>query len=76
MERMSAKIVGGKIGKSAAWVYDQWKNMGLVMKDKFGDWALTEAGRNIGGRMSKNSYRPVPTFDFPVVKKMMDDFNK
>lgn len=74
MGRMSASIVGKNVGMSAAWVYDMWKDMGLVIKDKFGNWALTETGRSIGGRMSKNSYRPVPTFNFEVIETMMIDF--
>ena len=48
MGRMSARFVGKAVGMSTEWVYDMWKDMGLVIKDKFGDWALTEAGRNIG----------------------------
>ena len=74
MNRMSARFVGNEVGKSAAWVYSMWENMRLVFKDKFGDWELTDAGRSIGGRMSKNNYRSVPTFDFNVIEKMMIDF--
>ena len=48
--------------------------MGLVDKDKFGDWILTAAGRAIGGRMSKGGRLEVPTFDFEVIEKMMIDF--
>ena len=51
-----------------AWVYEMWENMGLVIKDKFGDWALTEAGRKIGGRMSNSNYLPVPTFELEEIK--------
>ena len=76
MDRMSARFVGKAIGTSAEWVYGMWKDMGLVIKDKFGDWALTEAGRSIGGRMSKSNYSPVPTFDFEVIEKLMIDFYK
>lgn len=72
--RKSARFVGKEIGKSAAWVYEMWKSMGLVIRDKWGVWILTEAGKNIGGRMSKSNHRPVPTFDFDVVEKMMIDF--
>ena len=46
MGRMSARFVAEKVGMSAEWVYEMWKDMGLVIKDKFGDWALTEVGRN------------------------------
>lgn len=74
MERMSARFVGNKVGMSTEWVYGMWKDMGLVIKDKFGDWALTEAGRSVGGRMSKSNRCPVPTFDFETIEKMMMDF--
>lgn len=76
MSRMSARFVAGKVGMSTQWVYDLWKEMGLVVKDKFGDWALTAAGRIAGGEMSKSNYRSVPTFDFEVIEKMMIDFYK
>lgn len=70
---MAARFVGIKLGMSTEMVYEMWKDMGLVIKDKFGDWVLTEAGRNIGGRISK-SYYPVPTFEFEIIEKMMIDF--
>ena len=74
MGRMSARFFGIEVGMGTEWVYDMWKDMGLVIKDKFGDWALTEAGRSIGGRLSKSNHSPVPTFDFEVLEKMMIDF--
>lgn len=74
MSRMSARFVAQKVGMSTQWVYDMWKEMGLVDKDKFGDWILTAAGRAIGGRMSKGGRLEVPTFDFEVIEKMMIDF--
>lgn len=74
MSRMSARYIAIKLGQSAAWVYEMWKDMGLVAKDKFGDWTLTEAGRSIGGKMSKSNHLPVPTFDFETIEKMMVDF--
>ncbi|MBO5425911.1 MAG: hypothetical protein J6A25_10400 [Lachnospiraceae bacterium] len=74
MNRMSARFVGNKVGKSASWVYSIWENTGLVLKDKFGDWALTDEGRSIGRRMSKNNYRSVAIFDFGVIEKIMIDF--
>jgi hypothetical protein len=67
---MSARFVGNIVGMSTEWVYGMWKDMGLVVKDKFGDWTLTEMGRNIGGRMSNG----VPTFDFDIIEQMMVDF--
>lgn len=74
MSRMSARFVGRAVGMSTKWVYGMWKDMGLVVKDKFGDWALTAAGHNIGGRMSKSNHCPVPSFDFEVIEQMMIDF--
>ena len=74
MSRMSARYVGRAVGMSSQWVYDMWSKMGLVVKDKFGDWVLTEAGRQIGGKMSKGSHLAVPTFDFSAIEKLMVDF--
>lgn len=73
MSRMSARYVAQKVRMNTALVYDLWSSMGIVAKDKFGDWTLTEAGRKIGGRMSKNNYFPVPTFDFNVIEQLMMD---
>lgn len=73
MSRMSARYVAQKVKMNTALVYDLWNTMGIVAKDKFGDWTLTEAGREIGGRMSKNNYCPVPTFDFNVIEQLMID---
>ena len=74
MSRKTARLEGRAVGMSTKWVYGMWKDMGLVVKDKFGDWALTAAGHNIGGRMSKSNHCPVPTFDFEVIEQMMIDF--
>lgn len=74
MSRMSARFVAQKVGKSAAWVYDMWKDMGLVTKDKFGDLVLTETGRKLGGKMSSGSHLSVPTFKFEDIEKLMIDF--
>ena len=74
MERMSARFVAKRVGMSTRWVYDLWKEMGLVCKDKFGDWVLTELGRSHGGRMSNGDSLQVPTFDFSVIEKLMIDY--
>ena len=42
MGRMSARYVGRAVGMSSQWVYDMWSKMGLVVKDKFGDWARVD----------------------------------
>ena len=74
MSRMSARFFGQKILQSTEWVYGMWKDMGLVIKDKFGDWDLTDWGKQNSGKMSKGSRFPVPTFVFEVVEPMMIDF--
>ena len=74
MTRMSARYVARKVGMTTQWVYDMWKDMGLVQKDKFGDWSLTAAGRVIGGEMSKSNYLSVPTFRFEDIEQPMIDF--
>ena len=74
MSRMSASFVAKEVGMSTTWVYDMWKDMGLVAKDKFGDWVLTEEGRKIGGRMSSGSHLSVPTFRFEDIEQLMIDF--
>lgn len=76
MSRMSARFVGQHTGMSTELVYTLWKEMGLVVKDKFGEWVLTSAGRNIGGQMSNSSYRPVPTFKLEIIAEQMLDFCK
>lgn len=78
MGRMSARIIAEKklTNYTTSDVYECWKDMGLVIKDKFGDWALTELGKNIGGRMSKSNHLPVPTFDADKVIDMMIEFCK
>lgn len=74
MSRMSARFVAQKVGMTTQWGYNMWKDMGLIDKDKFGDWGLTAAGRSIGGRMSRGSHLEVPTFDFDVIEQLMIDF--
>ena len=47
--------------------------MGLVVKDNFGDWVLTDLGKSIGGKMSSGNRLSVPTFhaDF-IIDKMIE----
>lgn len=72
MSRKLARYIAQElIGYTAADVYEIWKDMGLVIKDKFGDWTLTELGRSIGGKMSKSDHLPVPTFEADKVIDMM-----
>lgn len=74
MSRKSARFVAEKVFMRTTVVYDIWRDMGLVMKDKFGDWVLTDLGRKIGGRMSDGNRLSVPTFEFEIIEKMMDRF--
>ena len=62
------------LGYTTADVYEIWKDMGLVIQDKFGDWALTELGRSFGGKMSKSNHLPVPAFDSDKIIDMMIDW--
>lgn len=74
MSRKSARFVAEKVFMRTTVVYDIWRDMGLVIKDKFGDWVLTDLGRKIGGRMSDGNRLSVPTFEFEIIQKMMDRF--
>ena len=74
MSKMSARFIAQKVGMTTQWVYEMWKDMGLVVKDNFGDWTLTELGRQIGGKMSSGYRVAVPTFDFETIEKLMIDF--
>ena len=76
MGRMSAHFIAREFGQKASWAYEIMKELGLVVKDKFGDWALTDLGKKIGGKMSQSSYRPVPSFDFEIVSKMIEEYLK
>lgn len=76
MGRMAAKFFGREIGESTTFVYDLWQGMGLIVKnkDKVSGWELTDFGRQLGGRMSQNSYCPVPTFVFEVIEPKMREY--
>lgn len=53
-------------------VYQIWNDMGLVTKDKFGDWILTGLGRSLGGKMSEGLKLSVPTFDADFIIEKND----
>ena len=74
MERKSARFIAQMLcNYTTKDVYEIWKDMGLVIKDKFGDWILTDLGKSIGGRMSNGSRLSVPTFDAePIINKMIE----
>lgn len=74
MSRMSARFVGKEVGLSTESVYKMWYDMGLIVKNQYGDWTLTQLGREIGGRMSSGSRLQVPTFDIDMIAERMIDF--
>ena len=76
MSRMSARFVAKEVGLTTKKVYEMWKGMGVVKKDKFEGWDLTELGRKMGGKLSKGN-SPVPTFKFDsIVTEMINFWNK
>ena len=74
MNRKSARFVGLEICLPTKKVYEIWHQMGLVMKNTYNEWILTQKGYDIGGKMSHNSYVPVPTFDLDTIVKLMKEF--
>jgi hypothetical protein len=72
MARMSARFIGLELGKSAKEVYAILHQLGLVEKDKYGDWIVTVAGREVTGAMSRGDYS-VPTFDLDTIKGLIKD---
>lgn len=70
--RMSARFIGNIIGLSANSVYKTWSDMGIVQLHKHGYWSLTEAGKSLNGRYSKNG--GVPTFNFEEIVPLMSKF--
>ena len=53
MGRKSARFIAEMLSNyTTKDVYEIWKDMGLVMKDKFGDWILTDLGKSMGDKMS------------------------
>lgn len=77
MSRMSARFIAQQlIGFTTKDVYEMWNDMGIVKKDKLGDWVLTELGRALGGRVSQGNH-PVPTFKADeIIDKMIEFYNK
>jgi hypothetical protein len=77
MSKMSARYIGQKVCMKTAEVYDMWNDMGLVVKDQFGDWIITELGKKIGGKMSNGNRLSVPIFELKMIEeKMIDFYNK
>lgn len=77
MKRKSARFIAQMLcNYTTTDVYEIWKDMELVVKDKFGDWILTDLGKSIGGRMSKGSRLSVPTFDAEFIINKMIEFCK
>lgn len=75
MERKSARFIAQMLRNyTTKDVYEIWKDMGLVVKDKFGDWILTDLGKNIGGKMSNGNRLSVPIFDAEFIINKMIEF--
>ena len=61
--RMSARFFAQElIGYNTSDVYELWRDMGLIVKGKFGTWVLTALGVEHGGKMSSSTH-PTPTFN-------------
>lgn len=77
MSRKSARFIADMLcNYTVKDIYAIWKDMGLVIKDKFGDWVLTDLGRSLGGRMSNGDRLSVPTFDDDFIIEKMIEFCK
>lgn len=77
MSRKSARFIAEMLcNYTTKDVYDIWRDMGLVIKDKFGDWVLTDLGRSLGGKMSNGNRLSVPTFDADFIIEKMIEFCK
>lgn len=77
MSRKSARFIAEMlVNYTTKDVYEIWKDMGLVVKDEFGDWLLTEAGKLIGGKMSNGNRLSVPTFNADMIIDKMIEFCK
>lgn len=75
--RCSAKYIAKQLeGFTTTDVYKMWMDMELVVKDKLGGYSLTQKGIDIGGRVSKSNYNPVPTFDDDKIIKTMINWYK
>lgn len=57
-------------------VCDICNDMGLVIKDKFRDWLLTDLGKPIGGKMSNGNRLSVSTFNVELIIDKMIAFCK
>lgn len=77
MSGKSAKFIAEMLSNyTTKDVYEIWKDMGLVVKDKFGDWIVTDLGRSLGGKMSSGERLPVPTFNADFIIEKMIEFCK
>ena len=77
MSRKSARYIAEMLSNyTTKDVYEIWKDMGMVIKDKFGDWVITDIGRSLGGKMSTGNRLSVPTFDADFIIDKMIEFCK
>ncbi|MBE6845143.1 MAG: hypothetical protein E7508_05425 [Ruminococcus sp.] len=77
MSRKSARFIANMLSNyTTKDVYEIWKDMGLVAKDKLGDWIITDLGRSLGGKMSSGGRLSVPTFNADFIIDKMIEFCK
>ena len=77
MERKSAKFIAQILyNYTTTDVYKMWEDMGLVVKDKFGEWILTDLGKSFGGKMSGGNWTSVPTFEAEFIINKIIEFSK
>lgn len=70
MTRMCAKFIGLELGMDTQEVYAALCELGLVEKNKDGNWIVTVSGCEATGAMSRGNC-PVPTFDFETIRALI-----
>ena len=76
MSKSGATGIGKAIGMMPKTVNKILSQMGYIMKDKFGNWILTELGKKKGGTYSQQTNYPVPTFDLENICLDIAEFLK
>ena len=51
-----------------------WHKIGLTARDEQGRWALTELGKQMGGKMLQKGQQMLPSFDPKRIEKLVADF--
>lgn len=73
MNRMSVKFIAYQVGLSEKKLYEVLEAKGIVTKNEFSKWILTNHGRESGGVMSKGE-RSIPTFRLEDISEMVLDY--